>query len=80
MYQISITVNVCQYFAGCFYYFSCTVNPVLYNVMSIKYRLAFRKTLFCGPLDNSSTREASTYRDTTVVYGNTHLDHRRCVP
>jgi hypothetical protein len=30
---------------GCFYYFSSTVNPILYNVMSAKYRLAFRATL-----------------------------------
>lgn len=73
-----IKVNEWAYYiTGCFYYFSCTVNPVLYNVMSVKYRVAFRKTLCCGPLGSSSTREASTYRDTTVVYVNTHLDHRR---
>lgn len=35
------------YIAGCFYYFSSTVNPVLYNIMSVKYRHAFRQTL-CG--------------------------------
>jgi neuromedin U receptor 1 len=27
---------------GCFYYFSSTVNPILYNVMSAKYRNAFK--------------------------------------
>ncbi|KAK6637629.1 hypothetical protein RUM44_008051 [Polyplax serrata] len=32
--------------AGIFYYISSTVNPILYNVMSAKYRLAFKKTLF----------------------------------
>jgi neuromedin U receptor 1 len=26
------------YITGCFYYFSSTVNPILYNVMSVKYR------------------------------------------
>ncbi|XP_023720965.1 neuropeptides capa receptor isoform X2 [Cryptotermes secundus] len=65
------------YITGCFYFFSCTVNPVLYNVMSVKYRLAFRKTLCCGPADSGCNREVSTFRDTTVVYVNTHLDRRR---
>jgi neuromedin U receptor 1 len=27
---------------GCFYYFSSTVNPILYNLMSAKYRIAFK--------------------------------------
>ena len=35
------------YITGCFYYFSSTVNPILYNVMSAKYRNAFKETL-CG--------------------------------
>ena len=26
------------YITGCFYYFSSTVNPILYNVLSKKYR------------------------------------------
>ncbi|EJY57320.1 AAEL017335-PA, partial [Aedes aegypti] len=33
--------------AGWLYYVSCTVNPILYNVMSHRYRVAFRETL-CG--------------------------------
>ena len=24
--------------SGFFYYFNCTLNPILYNVMSLKYR------------------------------------------
>ena len=35
------------YIAGCFYYFSATINPILYNVMSSRYRQAFCETL-CG--------------------------------
>lgn len=35
------------YLAGCFYYFSATANPLLYNLMSVKYRNGFRRT-FCG--------------------------------
>ncbi|XP_076175863.1 neuropeptides capa receptor isoform X2 [Ptiloglossa arizonensis] len=33
--------------SGCLYYFSTTVNPILYNVMSMKYRNAFRQTICC---------------------------------
>lgn len=33
--------------SGFFYYFSCTINPIIYNAMSQRYRLAFRETL-CG--------------------------------
>lgn len=32
---------------GILYYVSSTVNPILYNVMSVKYRQAFKETL-CG--------------------------------
>ncbi|XP_012523767.2 neuropeptides capa receptor [Monomorium pharaonis] len=33
--------------SGCLYYFSTTVNPILYNLMSIKYRHAFKQTICC---------------------------------
>lgn len=33
--------------SGFFYYFSCTINPIIYNMMSHRYRVAFRETL-CG--------------------------------
>ena len=35
------------YVSGFLYYLSATVNPILYNLMSLKYRHAFRQTL-CG--------------------------------
>ena len=35
------------YISGILYYFSATINPILYNLMSLKYRHAFRQTL-CG--------------------------------
>lgn len=34
-------------FAGCFYYLSCAINPIIYNVMSRRYRTAFRQTFSC---------------------------------
>ncbi|XP_013772714.1 neuropeptides capa receptor-like [Limulus polyphemus] len=40
------TLNeVLYYLAGCLYYFSATINPILYSLMSTKYREAFRRTL-----------------------------------
>ncbi|XP_068992734.1 neuropeptides capa receptor-like isoform X2 [Neodiprion pinetum] len=33
--------------SGILYYFSATVNPILYNVMSAKYRTAFKELLCC---------------------------------
>ncbi|XP_043253429.1 neuropeptides capa receptor isoform X1 [Colletes gigas] len=33
--------------SGCLYYFSTTVNPILYNLMSVKYRHAFKQTICC---------------------------------
>ncbi|XP_034240930.1 neuropeptides capa receptor-like [Thrips palmi] len=59
------------YITGCLYFFGSTVNPILYNLMSVKYRMAFKETL-CGGLSVSSTvtrgafREQSSFRDTSV--------------
>ncbi|XP_012218064.1 neuropeptides capa receptor-like [Linepithema humile] len=33
--------------SGCLYYFSATVNPIFYNLMSVKYRHAFNQTICC---------------------------------
>ncbi|XP_022254745.1 neuromedin-B receptor-like isoform X2 [Limulus polyphemus] len=34
--------------AGCFYYFNSTINPILYSVMSNRFRVAFREKLCIG--------------------------------
>ncbi|RLU16263.1 hypothetical protein DMN91_012023 [Ooceraea biroi] len=41
--------------SGCLYYFSTTVNPILYNLMSIKYRQAFKQTICCKMKPTSGT-------------------------
>ena len=38
-----------MYMSGCLYDLSSTLNPILYNLMSSKYRKAFRTTLLCAP-------------------------------
>lgn len=53
------------YIAGCFYYFSSTVNPILYNVMSAKYRLAFRETL-CGFIPQSRSSVQRSWNETNA--------------
>ena len=53
-----------MYLSGCFYYLSSTLNPVLYNLMSTKYRNACKAVMFCQPttrsiLSNRRTSQAS---------------------
>lgn len=38
--------NIITYVSGVLYYISATINPILYNVMSLKFRGAFKNTLF----------------------------------
>ncbi|XP_059062402.1 neuropeptides capa receptor-like [Achroia grisella] len=55
--------------AGAFYYVSATVNPILYNVMSHRYRIAFRETLCCSKIRRKPSRyyrEQSSVRETMV--------------
>ena len=56
-----------------------TLNPILYNVMSHRYRVAFKETL-CGKrktYSNGLGRDQSSFRETTVAstagYENSHL-------
>ncbi|KAH8419528.1 hypothetical protein KR222_004282, partial [Zaprionus bogoriensis] len=51
--------------AGFAYYVSCTVNPIVYNVMSQRYRMAFKEIL-CGKkigayYNNGFAREQSSF-------------------
>ncbi|CAG9862663.1 unnamed protein product [Phyllotreta striolata] len=38
---------ILTYISGIFYYLSATVNPILYNIMSAKFREAFKETFSC---------------------------------
>lgn len=67
------------YIAGCFYYFSSTINPILYNLMSVKYRLAFRQTL-CGysKYERNRSRDLhSSFRDTIIHANANETSHWR---
>ncbi|XP_059483366.1 neuropeptides capa receptor-like isoform X2 [Neocloeon triangulifer] len=55
---------------GCFYYFSSTVNPILYNLMSAKYRIAFKATL-CGgnsPMRNNTLSAMSRPQQMSLMH------------
>ncbi|XP_076282839.1 neuropeptides capa receptor [Lasioglossum baleicum] len=56
--------------SGCLYYCSTSINPILYNVMSARYREAFKETLCCYPARPSITRlDLSSVRDSSVGRG-----------
>lgn len=42
--------------AGFFYYLSCTINPIIYNVMSHRYRTAFSQTFCCKKKSKRSNK------------------------
>nr|KAG5703987.1 hypothetical protein BaRGS_032076 [Batillaria attramentaria] len=53
------------YISGVLYFFNSTVNPILYNVMSRKYRKFFKRTLYrCLRMPNADYAETSIYRST----------------
>ncbi|KOX70895.1 Neuropeptides capa receptor [Melipona quadrifasciata] len=55
---------------GCLYYFSSTINPILYNVMSVKYRNAFKETYRCFLSNPSISRvDLSSMRRSSTIYG-----------
>ncbi|XP_019756920.1 neuropeptides capa receptor isoform X1 [Dendroctonus ponderosae] len=60
-------VNYWMFFiTGICYYFSSTLNPILYNVMSEKMRNAF-KEIFCG-IKPKKALKRGTFRETSNTY------------
>lgn len=61
-----------QWILFLFSFFS-TINPILYNVMSHRYRIAFRETLcsrkrgFYSSASNGFVRDQSSFRETTIA-------------
>ncbi|KAF5301799.1 hypothetical protein FQA39_LY10584 [Lamprigera yunnana] len=44
--NVIATFNALTYISGVLYYMSTTINPVLYHIMSNKFRMAFKETFF----------------------------------
>ena len=54
--------NILFYISGVLYYVSSVINPILYNIMSLKFRQAFRNTI-CRPCKRQRKRPSlQTYR------------------
>nr|CAI5866362.1 unnamed protein product [Callosobruchus analis] len=74
-YDFFDEMNYWMYIAsGVFYYFSSTVNPILYNVMSDRMRKAFKEVI-CGVKRKGKKRTTSsrtTTNDTSEVYVPAH--------
>ncbi|XP_067678501.1 pyrokinin-1 receptor-like [Haliotis asinina] len=47
--------------SGVFYYISSTINPILYSIMSLKFRQAFRSTLLCPCCRSPRNRNRNSY-------------------
>uniref|UniRef100_W8BJQ5 Neuropeptides capa receptor n=1 Tax=Ceratitis capitata TaxID=7213 RepID=W8BJQ5_CERCA len=65
-------INEWMFFvAGFSYYISCTINPILYNVMSHRYRVAFKDVLWGKRrslyYNNGFARDQSSFRETTIA-------------
>ena len=60
------------YLSGCFYFLSSTLNPVLYNLMSAKYRQAFNRALLCKP-EGSPRRDSLGWLPHTLATSTTNL-------
>ena len=60
------------YLSGCFYFLSSTLNPVLYNLMSAKYREAFKRALLCQA-DGSPRRGSLGWLPQTLATSTTNL-------
>ena len=76
------------YLTGICYYVSSTINPIVYNVMSAKYRAAFRKTLCgiqpgnLGNLGNLTQHKSAVGGDQSQLprYGQVQRNRRATMP
>ena len=57
-----ITHKVLFYTSGIFYYISSTINPILYNIMSLKFRQAFKRTIFRLCTNPNKSQTLATFK------------------
>ncbi|KAK7493131.1 hypothetical protein BaRGS_00015652, partial [Batillaria attramentaria] len=68
------------YISGVLYFVSSTVNPILYNVISRRYRVAFKETIFgpCSRFGSSGERPrvgSNTMNRNLTNYGDSNFNH-----
>lgn len=78
--------TVLTYISGVTYYLSATVNPILYQVMSLKFRQAFVDTFGCCWPNSATSKSnadltfASFYNhNSTSVHSSSRLRRRRSI-
>merc|ERR1719483_303169 len=68
------TVNqILFYLSGCFYFLSSTLNPLLYNVMSAKYRNAFKTVILCEKPERPYVCNLTMYTSTTNLFTSSYI-------
>lgn len=61
------TLELVFYLTGIAYYLQSTMNPILYNIMSDRYRIAFREILCRRGRPRRTLIRSSTFRETRIV-------------
>ena len=56
------------YFSIILLYMSSTINPILYNVMSARFRQAFRRTILCQDVRQQTPQTSQAYSTITRTY------------
>lgn len=58
-----VVYEVLHYMSGVLYYVSATINPILYHIMSLKFRTAFKETLgtCCRRRSSIRTRQSGSF-------------------
>ncbi|XP_041352308.1 pyrokinin-1 receptor-like [Gigantopelta aegis] len=80
--QLHVIQTYIFYISGVLYFVSSTVNPILYNLMSKKYRQAFKRTLCRCVKGTAYGRDLSVFRSTqscgttVTVYTNQRQNQR----
>jgi hypothetical protein len=66
-FSLMAVQNVMYFSSGIFYYVSSVINPILYNIMSLKFRQAFRSTMPQKARKPTDTVEATVFTSKRVA-------------
>ena len=66
-------MHVLFYISGVLYFLSSVINPILYHIMSLKFRRAFKNTIL-SPCRANSRRRGSTFIAYKFCRGQVELD------
>ena len=67
-------MHVFFYLTGILYYISSVINPILYNIMSLKFRRAYKNTIFSPCRRDNSRRKRSSFIAYKFCRGHMEMD------